>query len=245
MADASVPAKSLARERRVRSDSPTRAGPVRRDPNVEGGIVPSPADRAQVGIGTLILFVAVILVASLAAGVLITTSGLLQAQAEITGDESASQVTDNLEVINAAGIVNESDGTRVVNETRLGVQKAPSAGHVDLEALSIQYVGPGTSAMLVYEDRYEGGRNRGGYALEPVRTVEDDNVLMDTTDRYEIVIPLDGQDIGEQIQPIEGGLEPASEVQLTITTATGAQRAVTIRTPDSLADNGDGASVPL
>ena len=158
--------------------------------------------RGQVGIGTLIVFIAMVLVAAIAAGVLINTAGVLQTQAEDTGSDSTDQVANNINVIGAVGDVNSDPNVRTL---RMTVQKSPGAGDVDLGGLSIQYVGPDSFANLVHHAQFDNSNDEvaqtdgqtgfasgnHAYLVDAVTAeTEDDNVMTSESDRYEIIVPL-------------------------------------------------------
>ncbi|WP_308203723.1 archaellin/type IV pilin N-terminal domain-containing protein [Halorubrum ezzemoulense] len=109
----------------------------------------NPEDRGQVGIGTLIVFIAMVLVAAIAAGVLINTAGFLQSQAEATGQESTDLVSERIEVGSSVGIV--GSGANTLKEIRVTVQGAPGSDNIDLTDTTVQAVGPGGQENLVFK----------------------------------------------------------------------------------------------
>jgi len=60
-------------------------------------------EKAEMGVGTLIVFIAMIIVAAVAATVLITTAYEMQQQAEHTGKIAIADVATGFKVINVAG----------------------------------------------------------------------------------------------------------------------------------------------
>jgi len=189
--------------------------------------MPHKRDRGQVGIGTLIVFIAMVLVAAIAAGVLINTAGFLQSQSEETGQQSSSQVSDRLQVISVVGKVDTS--TNTVSQINMTVSKAPGANDVSLGNTTIQYVDDDQIVNLVHNDRNTLGGADGVFytnaTVDEDSSIDNSLVVNDQDDRAIITISTSGFSQA----PGEG-----KTADVTLTTQAGGETTVTITVPDSL-----------
>ncbi|HEV8358959.1 MAG TPA: flagellin [Candidatus Thermoplasmatota archaeon] len=106
------------------------------------------ADHAEVGIGTLIVFIATILVAAVAASVLINTSNSLQEKAQRTGSEATQQVATNLEVVRVIGSNDGAGGD--LDTLRVLIGLAAGAKQVDLSQAIVRMSDGATEVKLAY-----------------------------------------------------------------------------------------------
>lgn len=111
--------------------------------------------RAQVGIGTLIIFIAMVLIAAVAASVLIQTSGILQQQAQSTGKQATQEVSSNLIIKNIEGVRAKNNATDIAgNVSLLKIRVGLNVGSspVDLNQLIVT-ISDGTNTNdLLYAD---------------------------------------------------------------------------------------------
>ena len=209
-------------------------------------------DRGQVGIGTLIVFIAMVLVAAIAAGVLINTAGFLQSQAEATGEESTDLVSERIDVTSTVGIVADPDGADdgALESIRVGVTGAPGADQIDLSQTTIQAVGPeGQENLVMAEedadfdpdaDDAEDGTDLEGNVFGVQDSdgdfITDDAVLDDDTS-LTIVLNPEASPFGDGEG--EAAFGESDEATLDIVSPSSATTQVELRSPDLYNEGGE------
>jgi len=108
-------------------------------------------DFGSIGIGAMIVFIAMILVAGVAASVLIQTSNTIQLQAMATGQQTTKEVSSGIAVSDIEGKVNLTNGTYYdLKYLAITVKARPGSGDIDLNNTYILISDGVTKALLRY-----------------------------------------------------------------------------------------------
>jgi flagellin-like protein len=185
-------------------------------------------NRGQVGIGTLIVFIAMVLVAAIAAGVLVNTAGFLQENAEQTGQQAQSQVSDRLTVVSAYATDDLSDNGDYDNVTLI-VMRSAGANNINVSETTVSYVGPSGASQEKLDHL---AASASGNSEEITAVTGSAPLLEDDSDRFKITLEVHGSgDVGS------AELAPGDEFSIELTTASGATTRVDGYIPNSA--NGD------
>ena len=110
-------------------------------------------DVGSIGIGAMIVFIAMVLVAGIAASVLIQTSTRLESQAMSTGRETTDEVSSGIAIYDIEGYADTSvDG----DLSKLAIMVRPRAGTqgIDLEQTYIELADENKKVILNYSTSY-------------------------------------------------------------------------------------------
>jgi len=199
-------------------------------------------DRGQVGIGTLIVFIAMVLVAAIAAGVLINTAGFLQSGAQETGQQSSDQVTNRLQVVSAVG---ENIDSSSVGQIRITVKQAPGANNIDLSTTTLQFVHSTGSSDLTFAQystdsdtidyTANGGDASNSFGVVDVQDEDgsidaDGVVLNDPADRAQIIIDTSSANTGVT----NGDFGEGDTATIQVNTQSGGTTEVRLVVPETL-----------
>ncbi|ELY53220.1 archaellin/type IV pilin N-terminal domain-containing protein [Natronolimnohabitans innermongolicus] len=186
-------------------------------------------ERGQVGIGTLIVFIAMVLVAAIAAGVLINTAGDLQSQASDTGSETQEQVANQIEVVHATGSVDDSQDTAVVDQLNFTLMKSAGSDVIDLQSMTVQFTGAHDDLTLAHSESESDAD--GEFTTEEI--VGDENSLTNSEDRVKLSLDLsaEGLEVGD-----EDGLEGGESATVRLVDQSGAQFSYGVSVPSTIDD---------
>ncbi|NHJ40548.1 MAG: flagellin [Asgard group archaeon] len=105
-------------------------------------------NKGSIGIGAMIVFIAMVLVAGIAASVLIQTSTTLESQALATGRETTAEVSSGLAVVSISG--NNSSG--LIQHLAIVVRTRAGSDDIDLAEAVIEISDSSTKNFLTYDD---------------------------------------------------------------------------------------------
>ena len=179
-------------------------------------------DRAEVGVGTLIVFIAMVLVAAVAAAVLINTTGSLQQRAQATGKEATQEVSSNLKVLNVYGTRPGTD--KDINEFKINAELAAGALPLDLSKLIVRWSNGSAANNYVFNAAQSNSTTPMRFEITCIRgSCTDTDPVMKSGDLVEIYFSM----------PASSYLAPRTTVEVSLTPEIGSPVNADFKTPST------------
>jgi len=106
--------------------------------------------KAEMGVGTLIIFIAMLLVAAVAAGVLLQTASSLQQKALATGQQSKGEISTNARVIEVSAVDSSLDST--VENFSMQMKLSPGSDPIKLDETTFTFNTDNSTTTLTFDN---------------------------------------------------------------------------------------------
>jgi flagellin FlaB len=206
-------------------------------------------DKAMVGIGTLIVFIAMILVAAVAASVIIQTSERLQQRAQSVGTQTIREVSSGMVINNIIGYTN-AEKTRI-EYLALSVRARAGSKDIDLGLVTLTVLYDNLSILTLNTSLVQDVNTDNKSVFDtPITSGSSYTILNNLTSRYFGVIAVHDEDDtvtstngingGDRVYivvnlsaliPDEGGLPTRESISGEITPETGAPGVYDVTAP--------------
>lgn len=178
--------------------------------------------RGQVGIGTLIVFIAMIVVAAVAGGVLLTTTDTLQSRAISIGSATESKVGSKIDIMKVTGERRDTADNDTLANISIRVQLASGAKPIDFKEVVLSYRTP-----TVFHNNIQYSATSTGATYFNVTWVRTEvaNTVLEPGEIAEILYTFaSGEYLGTN-----------TDVEIIVTPVAGTSSSVMFRTPASFA----------
>jgi len=154
-------------------------------------------DVGAIGIGAMIVFIAMVLVAGIAASVLIQTSTRLESQAMATGQETIAEVSTGLAVFDIVGYASAV----TANISKIAITVRPRAGstEIDLTTTFIEISNTDYKIVLKYRDATSDNWIDSGTGLDDIFG---QSVFPSEADDYGIIVLEDADSSCSDANPV-------------------------------------------
>jgi flagellin FlaB len=192
-------------------------------------------EAAEIGIGTMIVFIAAILVAAIAAGVLINTAMKLQSKSQQTGNEATQNVASALSIMRVDGLRSQDTGD--VDQLDVTVQLAAGAEPVDLSKLVI-LVDDGQQQVQLVTCKAGGAvtDEDAEFAISSLRGSVPDCGVMNAGDLVQLHLGLADTGTPANALSLAGGIATSTPVSISLVPNHGASAVSAFSTPDGYGD---------
>jgi flagellin FlaB len=118
-------------------------------------------DKGSMGVGAMIIFIAMVLVAGIAASVFVQVANELQMQALFSGRETLDEVSTGVKVMDIEGhVTNISQGIDLMT---ISIKGRAGSGDIDISELAIELADDTTKVVLKYDSsQYNNSVGDGG-----------------------------------------------------------------------------------